>query len=529
MSLGPALRIERAMLRNGREGDRQRLERALAVATPAATGVPERALLVIRRMVLTQALPAHASERFGAGLVEAIRARKRGARRGRGAHADDDLFFEDAIELEVALVAAALEGGPATRSLVALTGGQSALMRWRARILADTRLLPPLIERLVAADLALPWLARFEPGELMRAASALLRASGGAGLPGVPASGTVRGIARAAARARRTALPDPVRSALAAIEHAREAGPSTRLLLFVALVAAGRPDMLSAAAVKALIAEIAHGHPAGTSPTGPPAVRSWRTPDDKPAHDRAKAWPAGAEAPDRDEGPARRPVPAGSGHPPVAAADFPAGMSAPADMSPIEHPSGLATDVPHGVVSRFAGLFFATNILLALGLYGDFTRPAVGLPGLSPFELMLILGKRWYGEAIERDPLAVLLRELAGLSPRGRPGRHFDAPRWHVPRDWLAAWPGARVRRRAGRRWHEAGFPLADRARPRNAARARRRWFDCLSRYVAARMAAALGEPGTAAALAMLVRCPGGSRSIASGSTSSSISSGIRS
>jgi hypothetical protein len=92
------------------------------------------------------------------------------------------------------------------------------------------------------------------------------------------------------------------------------------------------------------------------------------------------------------------------------------------------------TNIDHpAVATNFGGLFFLLNAFLALKLYGDFTRPGDGLKGLSPFELMHLLGTRWFGAAFKADPIAPLLIALAGLEPGERPGRLFEPPRWTVP------------------------------------------------------------------------------------------------
>jgi len=166
------------------------------------------------------------------------------------------------------------------------------------------------------------------------------------------------------------------------------------------------------------------------------------------------------------------------------------------------------------MTSDYAGLFFLLNIFLVLGLYGDFTDPARQARGLSPFELLLLLGRRWFGRAFAADPIGPILRTLAGLAPREPVGRHFDAPSWSVPDDWLRPWPRhrARVVTSAGgvSRWHKTGFPIADRwCVPRAPGWLRRRWISGLARYLEARLARALGIEDMTAALAMVVRLRG--------------------
>ena len=141
----------------------------------------------------------------------------------------------------------------------------------------------------------------------------------------------------------------------------------------------------------------------------------------------------------------------------------------------IEHPS---------IHTAYAGLFFLLNSFFVLKLYGDFTRPGDSLKGLSPFELMHLLGTRWFGATFARDPLAPLLIKLAGLEPGERPGRLFEPPTWTVPDDWLLPWPEGKRHR----------FPLADHPRPST-----RRWINNLARYLAARLKRALDNPDAVA------------------------------
>ena len=79
MTALPALQIGLARLRRARPGDADRLTAALESATPAATGVPDHGLLLIRRLALAEPLDRRA--RFAAALVDGIRAAKAGARR----------------------------------------------------------------------------------------------------------------------------------------------------------------------------------------------------------------------------------------------------------------------------------------------------------------------------------------------------------------------------------------------------------------------------------------------------------------
>jgi hypothetical protein len=183
--------------------------------------------------------------------------------------------------------------------------------------------------------------------------------------------------------------------------------------------------------------------------------------------------------------------------------------------------------------TAFGGLLFLLNALLALGLFADFSRPGHALAGLSPFGLVRLLGRAWFGAGFIDDPLHGLLVRLAGGRRADTP-RQFEARPWSVPRAWPAAGPptigGHRLRPML---WHEAGFPLAEldpgdlaaaavraarrlglRRIPRRArhpflpAPARARWVACLRLYLEARLARALGRGDGAGAAATLCRRP---------------------
>ena len=181
-------------------------------------------------------------------------------------------------------------------------------------------------------------------------------------------------------------------------------------------------------------------------------------------------------------------------------------------------------------------MLFLLNALLALEIYGDFSRPERALPGLSPFGLLRLLGRAWFGRPFADDPLHELLVRLGG-GRRADAARAFEAGPWSVPRGWLAPWPKAGPALVGGHRlrpmlWHPARFPLAEldpadsaaaaraarrlglRGKPRPArlpslpAPVRARWIACLRRYLEARLAKGLGLADRAEAIATLCRRP---------------------
>lgn len=514
----PALRVERARLVNPRPGDRERLSRALGQVTPASTGVPANALLLVRRVRVDRPLAAGV-EGFGGELVDRIRAAKASARRG-ALGAGDSLYFEDLYALEAAIVGAWLAGErlpDAVRRSVAES--ETPLLRWRRGWLADVRNLPALVATLAVTGIAAPWLARFEEAELAAATERLIRAYGGnAGWgravevpdPDRPLAADRSGAATRPAASRSAAIVEAV-----AIARASAPQVAVQRLIAVALLAARRPALVATRAFGEALAELSATCPAprarGETGSSAALIESSADEGGEPAVPSSKSASAD-QLSRRSRNYARR------------ARHSAAGSAAPASLGAVPHspagaPAASEARVPEAaafptIASEYAGLFFLLNIFLSLGLYGDFTDPVRRLRGLSPFELLLMLGRHWRGAGFAKDPIGPVLRSLAGLGRGERIGRDFEAPVWEMPSDWLAAWepgPTRVVRGRFGTsRWHRCGFPVADRW---HAARApawlRRRWVTCLARYIAARVARALGIEDPGQAVATLMQLPG--------------------
>lgn len=119
--------------------------------------------------------------------------------------------------------------------------------------------------------------------------------------------------------------------------------------------------------------------------------------------------------------------------------------------------------------TAFGGLFYAINVALRLGLYGDFTAPRQ--PGL-PFSLFDVLGMiavSVLGEELRRDPLWAALGSLAGYPAADEWDPCSDVPdAWFVPDHALTAldqgsgvwrWQTAKHRLQV---LHPAGFLAAD-------------------------------------------------------------------
>ena len=99
-------------------------------------------------------------------------------------------------------------------------------------------------------------------------------------------------------------------------------------------------------------------------------------------------------------------------------------------------------DLPTRIETCFGGVFYLTNILLSLGLYGDFTqprRPGLAMPIWDAFALITC---RWCPGTFPSDPVWNLLAQLAGRNDQEPPGAYFTPPsEWRPPAAWWDSLP----------------------------------------------------------------------------------------
>jgi hypothetical protein len=489
-------------LRHALSGDRERMTRELDAVRTQDIGLSPEALLLVPRLVVKGPLRRGGDcGRFAGTVTETLRGALKRARRPWEPHsADDPLLFEDEVDAAVAVIASWLEGPSDRQWWPMLTGGADPPVWWRRAILTDAFLLPRVVARLTERKVAHAWVARLQPVEVELAIASLVRAYGLTELAARPP--VARGVEHSAS----------VASQLGAIvPEAEQPGlaPRAQLLLATALLAHRRPALVSTVraqrALAALTQRAEEPRPPPNARGAAPAIervhQHSRAPAVRPSRD---AHPMDDIVPRADE--RRRPGPA-------SAAECPRQNPA-TDMARVEpvKATQLATE--------FGGLLFLLNALLALELYGDFARPGRRLAGVSPFLLLALLGRSWFGHGFTGDPLHALLLELAGDG-----AAEFTPPRWSIPRSWLDPWPNARQlwiggERRAWTLWHPAGFPLAGlrRGDRRLAARAARKagfarvrahsrlprlprdgraaWVGSLALYLRARLKRSLGKDG---------------------------------
>jgi hypothetical protein len=528
-------------------GDRERLAHRLEAVRPAAVGVPDRAILIVPRLVARRALPRYGDAGLFTGeVVEGLRAALRRARRpGEACSSGDSLLFIDELDAQASLIGQWLAGvPPAEREWWHhLTAGAAPPVWWRRSILPDGRRLPSLIVRLADRGLAERWIERLEAADVRTGLAAIAEAHGVRLPPACPVRVPPRRPRRPRLDALRLAPAVGLVEAVAPEALRADLAPMARLLLLLGLVAGRRPAMLSVRSAATAFAAAASAC----------LVR----PESKPAPGRrrsqgTKASPAARPiVRDRPDEPGPGPLRAG----PTTALPTSAGKIAercvPARSPPRRSTAPAPADPPPPVERRlpveaaaaslkieteFGGLLFVLNALLALGLYGDFSQPARSIPGLSPYGLLRLLGRSWFGAAFVADPLHALLVRFAGGRRADAPG-DFEAPPWSVPAAWLSPWPKAETALVGGHRlrpmlWHPAGFPLAelDSMDPGAAARVARRlglrrttraarlpalpaaprarWVACLRLYLEARTARALSCADGSEAVAMLCRRP---------------------
>jgi len=82
--------------------------------------------------------------------------------------------------------------------------------------------------------------------------------------------------------------------------------------------------------------------------------------------------------------------------------------------------------------TQYGGIFYLLNAWLTMGLYADFTAPRGANLALSPWDLLALVGRAWFGEPFVLDPIWSTLANLAVRAPEDEPARDFE-----MPDDWL--------------------------------------------------------------------------------------------
>jgi hypothetical protein len=558
------LTVQRARLRGGGANARRVLETALAPIDPSRIGLPRRALLIVRRLAAAAPLGRPGfTLAVETALRNSLARAARPARDGGGGQADS-MLFDDEVELAGWLISGRVRNDPAAARWwwSAVLRGRPPAAWWRAEVLPRGDLLPRVIAWLAERGLADPWLAELDDSELDLALGAIVHAHAldPACVEACPDGRPRRVLAKRAANVqaltvllRRT--PELVASRLFGsalrllavaltvrrdARQARDPGFATLLNALDTRVPGSDPQLIARS-------------PALDQPADVPSKR--KPPTSKSASRRAATGPAPVtpSEPELEGEPGEIDAPSVDGNaiatvaPEATPASTPAPRS-PHDPTPTKSPApALAPDLvltplpdarhargteAAGQVRRatvgFGGLFYLLNALLGLELYSDFSQPRGRNLALSPWDLLAMLGARWFGPAFAADPVSGFLADLAGRTPRRRPGAGFVAPKtWVTPRAWLSPWgqPPTVIGWAGHRRlmlWHPAGFAIADAPRrpgrdtrdqlaklarraglaattivtasrvPVRLGRGPNRWLDLLTLYLSARLSRAL-------------------------------------
>jgi hypothetical protein len=556
------LTVQRARLRGGGANARRVLETALAPIDPLRIGLPRRALLIVRRLAAAAPLGRPGfTLAVEAALRNNLARAVRPARDGGGQA--DSMLFDDEVELAGWLIGGRVRNDPPTARWwwSAVLRGRPPAAWWRAEVLPRGDLLPRVIVWLAERGLAEPWLAELDDAELDLALGAIVHAH--AIDPAcVEARPGVRPRQASAKRAANVRALTVLLRTTPELLASRLSGSARRLLAVALTVRRDPPQARGpgfAAALEALDALAPASDPQriAPAPDRPADAPSKRKPSRSKSASRHAAIgpaPVAPSEPGLEAEPSEIDTPFLDGKVTITVAPEapPSPASAPwspDDPTPSKSPAPILApdlvlapppDARHargteaaGQARRatvgFGGLFYLLNALLGLELYSDFSRPRGRNLALSPWDLLAMLGARWFGPAFAANPVSDLLADLAWRTPRRRLGAGFVAPKtWITPHAWLTPWgsPPTVVGWSGHRRlilWHPAGFVIADAPRrpgrngrdqlarlarkaglagttmvtaaraPVRLGRGRGRWLDLLTLYLSARLSRALG------------------------------------
>ena len=409
-------------------------------------GLSRHSILFVPRLVVERPLQRGVNRgRFAGSVADTLKEALKRARRPWESHsANDPLLFEDEADAVVTLIASWLVSTTERQWWPIVTRGLDPPTWWRRHLLRNPFVLPRVIARLTERHIVHSWLARLDTADV-EVAIATIADSHGAAAPvrsKLPHALAWRGD-RTGGDLLASILPEALESS---------AAPRARVLLAICLLAHRRPELISNETIGRAIAEVANAEP---------RVRQSRA--------RTENLRLGRSAllkDDRGVGQAatERTVPQAPDTP--SRTDGRAVISAPPiqlQQAPVEAMRRAAAQTLSVIETGYGGLLFLLNALITLEIYGDFTAPRRPALGLSPYSLLAMLGRAWFGPSFTSDRLYELLLEFGGSAGVA----HVVPPRWSIPQFWLDPWP--RVRHFAVRHdwlrpflWHPAGFPIAE-------------------------------------------------------------------
>ena len=468
-------------------GLRLAAERALAGLSLAPAGLPDAAILCLRRVQaradLQQALNGRAA-REASVQAQAAAAWSSAARPAQGpvGPACAAVWFADEAELLACLARDLLQGSAQTWWWAALLGPAVDAAALQRRWLAQAEAVPAALRQMSAQGLAAAVLASW-PAPFCAQLAARLAAV--YGVSGWPPSAAV--AAASVGRPQQPGgLPAPQPAPTAAVWPAV-------LAQCIGLHTLARPRQQVWALATALARAPAQASQAGLAAGLQAALDSLEI---RPAPARMKALAAGdvgmgataggpVAAPAKDPGSASTGHLEASAHPlaatitdgarqrpgapdPTAALRAGPGAAASVGLDRVTQGAAAAplAQAPMAAAERptqpalparpaawalgqlsarspHAGLLYALRLALQLGLYSDFTqarRPGIAL---APADWLALLGLRLFGPAFAQDPLWPLLAAWAGRAPADAPGADFRPDDGQALQPWL----GAQLRR----------------------------------------------------------------------------------
>jgi hypothetical protein len=442
----------------------------------------------------------------------------------------DAVLFADEAELVACLVRDWLRGAVAGHWWWRAVLGDIGVERWlRDNALGRGEVLVPALSLLTSCGDAVPWAARCSDADAERAAASIahsyaLRLAEAAPTAVAPRSATGGARARATPDAERGASVDrsvALHQLIVTVPELRAAvlGVPQRRLLALALVVSRAPAWARTpqlAAAMQMIGRVGPTRPEVAASAEPdvtvtvmhetpshehrdPLATAPRFADRKTlmveavsmlsGHDRlptSECDPEAVQQPQGSREPPRKPslpdsvdrAPSAEPWRPLPAIPIPSAGELPRPVDSARGPltEGAAARMPFvpdtlRVRTEFGGVFYLLNAALALELYADFTTPRTQGLALSPWDLLALVGRAWFGTSFVRDPVWRVLAALAGRAGHDVPATAFDAPReWVLPDSWLIPWERPDVARVDATRLrlrvlHPVGFVLYDVAR----------------------------------------------------------------
>jgi hypothetical protein len=510
MAAGQTLQLHRARI-VGTGSSRNMLSEALAQVPLARLGLADDELLLIPRHSSRALLRSGAdggvqpgfARTLGAELAATLAAAAINPLPGTRATA---YRFTTPSSFAIWLLGNWAMGGGADQAAaaaakIALPAGGSVIGWARSQLFGDGRSLPGIFAELAQMGLAAEVFARLDPADLVQMRRAL-KHSHGLPLPQAmaqlwPVGGSEMGGSAIPATAGTDAQPE-ARSTFRAVASTAAA----------ARVAGNDLASLPAAAIEVLLA-VLHLHADPATPRAELAIAVASI-----ASGASVVTLGDDDVVESTPAPRRERTPHSSDHPHSPTPPFPAVSSgdpslpsataqeaaAPPTPSPPSQPRADAVAAPlAGFASDFAGLLFLLNAFLVMGLYPDFTNPSDAALELAPTRLLDRLALQWFGSRYGGDQLHKALAAIAADPPL--------PDRWQVEPAWLEPFAGQGeasmvTTSRHHKRWHPAGFPLADEPLRKRDRRRKRghpdpsaHWLTCLSLYLDARIRRATDDP----------------------------------